>query len=92
MNINSSQTFKVLLVAGLLAAPCLAFNAMAAAREDDHWSPLDTYTDIHGNQAAAWNDPNNWSLAEVPLVVDTNAASPTFFNAAFDSAAIRSAS
>ncbi len=88
MKINSPQTFKALLVAGLLAAPCLAFNAMAAAREDDHWSPLDTYTDIHGNQAAAWNDPNNWSLAEVPLVVDTNAASPTFFNAAFDGAGI----
>ncbi len=86
--LNSSRLFKGLLLAGVLAGPMLAHNAMAATREDDHWSPLNTYTDVHGNLAAAWNDPNNWSLAEVPLVVDTNAANPTFFNAAFDSAAV----
>jgi hypothetical protein len=66
----------------------LAFNAMAANREDDHWSPTDVFTDVHGNQAAYWNDPGNWGLGVVPVVVDTNAASPTFFNAAFDSAAV----
>jgi hypothetical protein len=88
MKINSSKTFKALLVAGLLAAPCLAFNAMAQNREDDHWSPLEINTDANGLEYAYWSDPNNWSLAEVPLVYDTNAASPTFFNAAFDSAAV----
>jgi hypothetical protein len=86
--INSSRMFKALLLAGLFAGPMLAFNAMAANREDDHWSPNDVFTDVHGNQAAYWNDPANWGLGVVPLVVDTNAASPTFFNAAFDSAAV----
>jgi len=84
--LKSSRTLKVLLLASLLAP--LAFNVMAATREDDHWAPLNTFTDVHGNLAAAWNDPNNWSLVQVPLVVDTNATSPTFFNAAFDSAAV----
>ena len=87
--INSIRPFKALLLAGLLAGPMLAFNAMAATREDDHWSPTEgIFTDVHGNQAAPWNDPNNWSLAVVPVLVDTNAANPTFFNAAFDSAAV----
>jgi hypothetical protein len=86
--VRPTRMFKSLLLAGLLAGPMLAFNAMAANREDDHWSPTDVFTDVHGNQAAAWNDPGNWGLGVVPLVVDTNAASPTFFNAAFDSAAV----
>ena len=87
--VKSSRMFKSLLLASLLAGPMLAFNAMAANREDDHWSPSEgVFTDVHGNQAAYWNDPNNWSLAVVPVLVDTNAANPTFFNAAFDSAAV----
>ena len=85
---NPSRMVKSLLLAGLLAGPMLAFNVTAANREDDHWSPTDVFTDVNGNQAAAWNDPDNWSELIVPLVVDTNAANPTFFNAAFDSAAV----
>jgi len=77
--LNCSRIPKALLLAGLLAGPMLAHNVMAAAREDDHWSPINTFTDVHGNLAAAWNDANNWSLVQVPLVVDTNATSPTFF-------------
>jgi hypothetical protein len=84
--LKSSQTCKALLLAVLLAP--LSFNALAQNREDDHWSPLDILTDGSGNQYAYWNDPNNWSLAVVPLVYDTNQVSPTFFNAAFDSAAV----
>jgi len=84
--LKSSQTLKVLLLASLLAP--LAFNATAAMREDDHWAPLDIFTNASGAQVAAWNDGANWSLAVVPLVVDTNAVNPTFFNAAFDSAAV----
>jgi hypothetical protein len=79
---------KSLLLASLIAGPMLAFNVTAATREDDHWSPLDVFIDVNGNQAATWNDPDNWSELEVPLVVDTAAANPTFFNAAFDSAAV----
>ena len=85
--LKSSRTLKALLLGGLLAP--LAFNAMAQTREDDHWSPLDVYTDGSGNQYAYWSDPNNWSIVEVPLVYDTNQVSPTFFNAAFDSAAVK---
>jgi hypothetical protein len=85
--INSCRMFKSLLLAGLLAGPMLAFNATAATREDDHWSPSTVFTDVHGNQAAYWNDPGNWSLSVVPIVVDTNTPT-TFYNAAFDSAAV----
>ena len=73
-------------MAGLLAATSVAFNAMAQNREDDHWSPLDINTDSDGNQFAYWSDPQNWSLITVPTVIDTNQVSPTYFNAAFDSA------
>jgi len=83
--ISSFQPLKCLLLAGLLAASMLAFNAMAANREDIHWAPSNVFTDVHGNQAAYWNDPANWNPAVVPLVVDTNQVS-TFYNAAFDSA------
>ena len=41
------QLLKALLLVGLLAGP-LAFNAMAANREDIQWSPLDTWTDDTG--------------------------------------------
>jgi hypothetical protein len=85
--LKSSRTLKALLLAGALAP--LAFNATAQNREDNHWSPLDIYTDGSGNQYAYWDDANNWSLAVVPLVYDTNQMSPTFFNAAFDSAAVK---
>lgn len=67
--INFLQTFKTLLVAGLMAAPMLAFNAMAA---DNQWSPTDTFTDNSGNQYAYFNDLNNWSLAAVPISGDGN--------------------
>lgn len=84
--LNFTQIFKVLLMAGLLAATSVAFTAMAQNREDDHWSPLDINTDASGNQFAYWSDPQNWSLITVPTVIDTNQVSPTYFNAAFDSA------
>lgn len=67
---NSSQPFKVLLLACLLAP--LAFNAMAQSQEDNSWSPLDVLTDGNGNPYAYWNDPLNWSLDEVPSYTDTN--------------------
>jgi len=86
--INFSQTFKALLLAGLLAGPMLAFNAMAQNREDNHWSPLDVYTDGNGNQYAYWDDANNWSMAVVPVVYDPNYTDGTYYNAAFDSAAV----
>ena len=85
--LKSPRMFKSLLLAGLLAGPMLAFNTMAATREDDHWAPSNVFTDVHGNQAAYWNDPANWGLGVVPVVVDTNQVS-TFYNAAFDSAAV----
>jgi len=85
--ISSFQPLKCLLLAGLLAASMLAFNTMAATREDIHWVGSDVFTDAHGNQAAYWNEPGNWSPNVVPLVVDTNQVS-TFYNAAFDSAAV----
>lgn len=85
--INSSQPLKILLLAGLLAGPMLASNAMAQSREDNHWSPQDVYADTDGNQYAYWDDANNWSLAVVPVIYDPNQAN-TYYNAAFDSAAV----
>jgi len=82
---NSSQLLKSLLLAGLVAGP-LAFNAMAANREDDHWSPLNTWSD-GTSTFAAWDDPANWSLGFAPVLIDTNQVN-TFENAAFDSAAV----
>jgi Immunoglobulin domain len=70
--IKSSQMFKALLVAGLLAAPGLAFNATAQQTEAIKWSPLDVFTDANGNAYAYWNDPNNWDLGVVPTYFDTN--------------------
>ena len=63
--INFSGAFKALLVAGLLASPMLASNAIAA---DNSWSPLDLNPDGSANFA----DPNNWSLAVVPTNGDGN--------------------
>ncbi len=85
--INFSRLFKTLLLAGLLAGPMLAFNAMAQNREDIHWTPLDIFTDGSGNQYAYWDDTNNWSTQVVPVVYDTNLVN-TFENAAFDSATV----
>ncbi len=86
--INSSQPFKVMLLASLLAGPMLASNAMAQTRLDNHWSPLDVFTDGSGNQYAYWDDANNWNLAVVPVIYDPNQAN-TYYNAAFDSAAVK---
>lgn len=80
--INFSKICKAFLVAGLLAAPCLATNTMAQNRADNAWAPLDTFTDANGNTFGYWNDINNWSLGVVPTDNDTNAAN-TFYNAAF---------
>ncbi len=78
---NFLKAFKAPLMAGLLAT--LAMSASAQSREDDHWSPLDTFTDGNGNNYAYWDDANNWSLAVVPTVLDSNQVN-TYFNAAFD--------
>jgi hypothetical protein len=85
--LKPSRMFTALLLAGLLAGPMLAFNAMSQNREDIHWSPLDTFTDGSGNQYAYWDDTNNWTGGVVPVVYDTNQAN-TFYNAAFDSASV----
>jgi hypothetical protein len=79
--------FKALLLAGLLAGPMLAFNAMSQNRVDIHWSPLDIFTDASSNQYAYWDDANNWAGGVVPVVYDTNLAN-SFYNAAFDSATV----
>jgi len=60
---NSFHSFKAPLLAGLLAGPILAFNAMAI---DNVWSPIDTFSNPDGSQYAYFNDANNWSLGEVP--------------------------
>jgi hypothetical protein len=69
--INFSKICKAFLVAGLLAAPCLAFKAEAEPQYSDVWSPYHTFTDSSGNSFAYWNDPENWSLNEVPTNYDT---------------------
>lgn len=69
-------------MAGLAAT--LAIEASAQSRIDDHWSPLDTFTDQNGNTYGYWDDPNNWSLDFVPGVIDTNQSGPAYDNAAFD--------
>jgi Immunoglobulin domain len=82
--VKSSRMFKTLLLAGLLAGPMLAFNAMSQSREDIQWSPLDTTTDGNGNTIAYWDDANNWAGGVVPVVLDPNVAN-TFYNAAYNS-------
>ena len=76
--INFSKICKALLVAGLLAAPCLAFNARAENQVDESWTPETTFTDANGNQYAYWNDPLNWSSLEVPGLTNTNTGDATF--------------
>ncbi|HEY3854248.1 MAG TPA: immunoglobulin domain-containing protein [Verrucomicrobiae bacterium] len=66
---NSLQKFKALFVAGLVAGPMLAFNALAI---DNVWAPADAVSNPDGSQYAYFNDPNNWSLAEVPTYTDPN--------------------
>lgn len=68
--VNSSRLFKSLLLVGLLAAPNLAFNAMAQ-ESDMHWSPNDIFNDGGGNYAY-FDDGNNWDSLVVPGY--TNAA------------------
>jgi hypothetical protein len=85
--IKSSRMFKSLLLAGLLAGPMLAFNTMAQSREDIHWSPQNIFTDESGNPYAYWDDAINWGGGVVPVVLDTNQVN-TYYNAAFDSAAV----
>jgi hypothetical protein len=70
--VNSSRLFKALLLAGLLAAPTLAFNAMAV-ESDNHWSPLDVLNDGNGPYAY-FADPNNWDAAVVPAYTNSAGA------------------
>ena len=68
-NISSFQPLRSLLLAGLLAAPMLALNAIA---EDNVWSPFDVTVPATGDPYAYFNDPLNWSLGFVPVFTDTN--------------------
>lgn len=69
--INSYKCLKWLLLAGLLAAPMLAFNAKAQT-EDNSWAPsTDVLMDASNNPYAYFNDPNNWSDFFVPVYLDT---------------------
>jgi hypothetical protein len=86
--IGSLRLLKTLFLASLLAAPMLAFNAMATTREDIQWSPLVTWTDDTGtNIYAAWDDLNNWAGGVVPVVVDTNQPF-AYYNAVYNSSVI----
>src|SRR5215472_2495673 len=70
--ISSFQALKSLLLAGLLAAPMLAFNARAQ-NTDSHWSPVtDVFPDGNGGFYAYFADPLNWDSGVVPEY--TNAA------------------
>ena len=68
--INFSKIFKVLLVAGLLAATWLANNAKAENQIGLQWNPYDTFT-IGTNTYAYWEDPNNWTQGIVPSLADS---------------------
>src|SRR5689334_15075862 len=59
---SSFQPNKTLLVAGMLAATNLAFNAMAV---DNHWSPFNVLDDGFGPYAY-FNDGANWDQAVAP--------------------------
>ncbi len=71
---NSPQPFKALLLAGLLAGPWLAFNAMAVPETDYHWSPLDVITDPSGTNYAYFDDSQNWDSGFVPTVTNSAGA------------------
>ncbi len=75
---NFSKICKAFVVAGLLAAPFLAFNARAENQDTESWTPEDIFTDANGNQYAYWNDPLNWSSLEVPTLTDTNVGDADF--------------
>src|SRR5665213_325955 len=62
--VKSTRLVKSLLLAGLLAAPTLAFHAMAA-ESDNHWSTQNVLDDGNGPYAY-FNDPGNWDAAVVP--------------------------
>ncbi len=67
---NSSRTFWVLVAAGLLTAPLLAFNAKADT--DITWIGSNHVYDNNYNDLgyALWNDPGNWSPVAVPMDID----------------------
>jgi len=67
--LSTFQPLKCLLLAGLLAAPMLVFNAIAS---DNKWAPVNISTDGSGNQSAYFADASNWSLAAVPANGDGN--------------------
>jgi len=79
--VNSFQPLKSLLLAGLLAAPMLAFNAMAQGRTDIVWSPLDFNPD---GVTANYADPQNWTGGRVPVDIDTNTTPTSYDNAAYN--------
>lgn len=68
--ITSSRLLRLLLLAGLLAVPLLAFNARAQF-EDNNWTPADV-ADDGGGPYAYFGDFANWSLNFVPTYADTN--------------------
>jgi len=68
--ISSFQAVKTLLVAGLLAATSLTFNA-TAQNTDTHWSPFDVLDDGNGPYAY-FADPANWDSAVVPGYTNSN--------------------
>ena len=65
--VKSSRMFKALLLAGLLAAPNLAFKAMAVPEADYHWSPLN----INLDGTAYFGDPGNWDSGLVPTLTNS---------------------
>ena len=74
--IKPSGAFKALLVAGLLAAPMLAFNARAITYTDVQWTPFDILYDAGGNPYALWSDPANWSTGYVPSTNNPSTGNP----------------
>src|SRR5215472_9559698 len=73
--ISSFQALKSLLLAGLLAAPMLAFNARAQ-NTDSHWSPVtDVFPDGNGGFYAYFADPLNWDSGVVPEFTNANGGS-----------------
>ncbi len=62
--VKTPRLFKTLLLAAVLAAPNLAFNALAA-EADMHWTPVDVFND-GGGDYAYFDDPNNWGSFVAP--------------------------
>jgi hypothetical protein len=65
--INSIRPFKASLLAGLVAGPMLAFNAMAVPETDYHWSP----SDIAADGSASFEDPLNWDSGFAPSLTNS---------------------